>query len=69
LTNIGASDFHGVTFTFRHGDDLQLWAAFERPSDGLVSPKLRHRKSEDLHHDNDAVRQVFQLLGLNWKSE
>ena len=63
------TDFDGVTFTSRHGDDLQLWAIFERPGDGLVSPKLQHRRSEDLHHDSDAIRHAFRMLGLNWKSE
>lgn len=63
------TDFDGVTFTSRHGDDLQLWAVFERPGDGHTSPKLQHRRLEELHHDSDAVRYVFQLLGLTWKSE
>ncbi len=63
------TDFDGVTFTSRHGDDLQLWAIFERPGDGHVSPKVQHRRSEDLHHDSDAVRHAFRMLGLNWKSE
>ncbi|MCO4253240.1 hypothetical protein [Pseudarthrobacter raffinosi] len=30
----------GGTFTSRHGDELQLWAIFERPGDPAISPKL-----------------------------
>jgi hypothetical protein len=56
------TDSDARTFTSRHGDDLQLWAIFERPDDGLVSPRLRHRRSEDLYH-------AFHMLGLTWTSD
>lgn len=63
------TDLDGVTFASRHGDDLQLWAVFERPDGGLVSPQLRHIKAEELHHDSDAIKHAFRLLGLSWKRE
>lgn len=63
------TDADGVTFASRHGDDLRLWAVFERPGDPLVSPKLRHVRSEELHHDSAAIKDVFQILGLARKSE
>jgi hypothetical protein len=34
------TDFDGVTFTSRHGDDLQLWAIFERPACPGVRPYI-----------------------------
>ncbi|MET3812154.1 hypothetical protein ABIB14_003284 [Arthrobacter sp. UYEF3] len=61
------TDLDGVTFASRHGDDLRLWAIFERPGDGLVSSKLRHSRSEELHPDSNAIKHAFQLLGLTWK--
>ena len=63
------TDLDGVTFASRHGDDLRLWAIFERPGDPYVSPKLRHARPEELHHDSDAIKDAFQMLGLTWRSE
>ncbi|WP_457971696.1 RES domain-containing protein [Arthrobacter sp. D1-17] len=63
------TDLNGVTFASRHGDDLRLWAIFERPGDGFVSPQLQHIKIEELHHDSDAIKHAFQMLGLTWKSD
>jgi hypothetical protein len=63
------TDLDGVTFASRHGDDLRLWAIFERPGDGFVSPRLRHSRSEELHHESDAIKNAFQMLGLSWQKE
>lgn len=63
------TDIDGVTFSSRHGDDLRLWAIFERPGDPYVSPKLRRMRPEELHHDSDAIKDTFKMLGLTWKSE
>lgn len=63
------TDLDGVTFASRHGDDLRLWAIFERPGDPHVSPKLTHARPEELHHDSDAIKDAFQTLGLAWTSE
>ena len=63
------TDLDGVTFASRHGDDLRFWAIFERPGDGFVSPQLHHIQLEELHHDSDAIKHAFQMLGLTWKSD
>ncbi len=63
------TDLHGVTFASRHGDDLQLWAIFERPGDGLLSPQLRDIEIGELHHESEAVEHAFRMLDLSWKSE
>jgi hypothetical protein len=63
------TDLHGVTFASRHGDDLQLWAVFERPGDGLLSAQLQDIEIEDLHHKTEAVEHAFRMLDLSWKSE
>jgi hypothetical protein len=63
------TDLDGVTFASRHGDDLQLWAIFERPADPAVSPKLTRVRPEELHHDSAAIKEAFQMLGLVWRSE
>lgn len=63
------TDLSGVTFACRHGDDLQLWAVFERLGDGFLSPQLRDIKMEELHHESDARQSRLGMLGLTWKSE
>ena len=63
------ADFEGVTFTSRHGDDLRLWAVFERPGDPPVSPHLRHIRPEEIRHDSAVIRDAFQMLDLTWQSE
>lgn len=60
------TDVNGVSFRSRYGDDLTLWAVFERPNDGPVSVCLT-----DVEHrlftgaEPDFVR-AFQLLDLRW---
>lgn len=56
----------GVTFNSRHGDDLQLWAIFERPGDPPRSPKLGKPQTVELHHSSAAIHEAFQVLGLTW---
>ncbi|MFJ5857778.1 hypothetical protein ACIQCU_09340, partial [Pseudarthrobacter oxydans] len=51
------------------GSRLRLWAIFERPGDPHVSPKLTHARPEELHHDSDAIKDAFRMLGLTWRSE
>jgi hypothetical protein len=63
------TDFDGVTFASRHGDDLQLWAIFERPGDPPITPKIQDvTLEESLQHDSPEIRNAFRLLGLQWES-
>lgn len=59
----------GVTFNSRHGDDLQLWAIFERPGDPPTSPRLGQQRITDLHHDATAIQEVFEIHGLKWQDD
>jgi hypothetical protein len=63
------TDFDGVTFTSRHGDDLQLWAIFERPDDPPITPKVHDLTVEEsLHHGSLDISNAFHLLGLQWET-
>jgi len=46
------TDVDGVTFTSRHGDDLELWAIFERPGDPPTSPRLVDLETHPLSPEN-----------------
>ena len=59
----------GVAFSSRHGDDLHLWAIFERPGDPAVSPKLNPAGIFDLHHNAEAIQEAFGILRLKWRDD
>jgi hypothetical protein len=64
------TDFDGVTFASRHGDDLRLWAIFERPGDPPITPKIHDAVGEEsLQHDSPEVSKAFHLLGLQWAND
>lgn len=57
----------GVEFASRHGDDLSLWAIFERPSaDSEISPRLTQITPADLSPDTPELVAAFATLGLTW---
>ena len=57
----------GVEFTSRHGDDLRLWAIFERPSaDSDISPRLTDVRTFDLAPETPELVAAFAALGLAW---
>jgi hypothetical protein len=70
LTQSGAThlyattDVDGVTFTSRHGDDLELWAIFERPGDPPTSPRLGLLGTHPLSPENPDLLAVFEQFGL-----
>ncbi|WP_423185103.1 hypothetical protein [Arthrobacter sp. NyZ413] len=59
----------GVTFASRHGDDLPLWAVFERPGDPPVSPRLTNIQDVELGHDDPALQEAFGILRLQWNED
>ncbi len=54
------TDFDGVTFTSRHGDDLRLPAIFERPGDPPVTPNIHDVIGyEPLQHDSPEISKAL----------
>jgi hypothetical protein len=53
-------------FQSRHGDDITLWAVFERPGDPAISPCLADITRHELHVDHSEVKRAMDLLGLRW---
>lgn len=56
----------GVVFQSRHGDDITLWAVFERPGDHPISPCLSDITHHQLGTDQPDVVRAMTLLGLRW---
>lgn len=60
----GNPSFDGVRFLSRHGADLELWAVFERSTDGDRSALLREVGVEPLSADRPDVIAAVRLHGL-----
>lgn len=58
---------HGINFASRHGDDLELWAIFERPEDPSVTPQVSSVEQFDLTQDHPDVVKALEVLGLRWR--
>ncbi|HZI97807.1 MAG TPA: RES family NAD+ phosphorylase [Actinomycetales bacterium] len=56
----------GVQFESRHGDELTLWAVFERGDDGDASALLTQTRSVPLHPDDPALIEAFRVHRLFW---
>lgn len=66
-TGIDGDPFAGVRFSSRHGDELQMWALFERNGDDPRSKSLdvveQHRPDPD---DDEELRRAMELHRLTW---
>ena len=68
-THLVAVGVDGVTFTSRHGEELSLWAIFERPDDGEISPHLVDRSLEVLTPEHPELQQAMAHHDLHWLVE
>lgn len=60
------TDLDGITFASRHGDDLTLWAVFERADDPAVSPALNAITHHPLSVEHPDLQEALRILGLTW---
>lgn len=62
--------FDGIEFRSRMGDEIRLWAVFERPGDGTRSRCLTVTEdTQPVRADTPALREAFSILGLHWAQE
>lgn len=57
----------GVAFASRHGDDLRMWAIFERPGDRPISRKLTILTESEINRSDSILLHVFHLHGPHWE--
>ena len=62
------AELDGVTFASRHGDDLALWAVFERADDSAISRTLDAIEHHALSPEHADVQEAFRILGLSWST-
>jgi hypothetical protein len=64
----GAATFDGVEFRSRHGDELRMWAIFERFADSdddrptHITPDIQGT----ITPETDSIMEAFATLGLHW---
>lgn len=60
----------GVRFQSRHGDEIRVWAVFERSDDRVQSQRLRATSEPTrLHPDLPALQEVFSRFRLRWAED
>lgn len=59
-------DADGVEFRSRHGDDLRMWAVFERAGDDTTSRHLTERGLVSLSPENPELIRALDLHGIRW---
>ena len=57
----GSDLVDGIEFRSRHGDDLRMWAVFERPDDGDISPHLTDIEAIALSPETPALVGALAL--------
>lgn len=62
-----STDVDGVNFVSRHGDDLELWAVFERADDPAITLRLAAPATHALWPEHPDLVAAFELLGLRWR--
>lgn len=63
----GIGQFDGIEFASRHGDDLALWAIYERASDTDISARLMPLFDDaDIDPEDLELTRAMELLGLRW---
>lgn len=58
--------FAGIRFASRHGDEIPMWALFERDGDVPVSERLTILTEEAPFPGDPELRAAMQLHGLKW---
>ena len=58
----------GVTFASSHGDDLALWAIFERAEDPAISRTLDAIEHHALSPEHSDLQEALRILGLRWST-
>lgn len=63
------TDLAGVRFASRHGDEMRMWAIFERAGEPDVSPLLSNIEEFPLDRSTPDLLTAFRFHGLRWLGE
>ena len=63
----GEPAYDSVYFGSRHGDDLALWAIYERPGDNPHSRNLLHTHAQLVNPTDTDLQRAMRLHHLTWR--
>lgn len=63
----GSPSVAGVRFGSRHGDELGMWAIYERPGDDPSSRLLSHPEARLVDEGDPDLERAMRLHGLVWR--
>ncbi len=66
LQRLDGELFDGVRFASRHGDNLPMWAIFERPGDVPFSRRLSIQTEDGFAIADPELQRALALHGLHW---
>lgn len=66
LTDLDNDPVAGIQFDSRHGDNLALWALYERPGDGAVGSKVTPLDFGPVREDDRDLIEAMRLHNLVW---
>lgn len=58
----------GIAFRSRMGDELRMWAVFERGTDTVSDHISPDGHFQAVTEDNEELTRAFTVLGLHWKN-
>jgi hypothetical protein len=61
--------FAGIRFASRHGDEIPMWALFERDGDVPVSRRLTVLTEEGISPSDPELQAAMALHGLRWPGQ
>lgn len=60
----------GVRFNSRHGDEIRVWAVFERAGDPARSPRIQPSdEPAKVHPDHPELQEAFARFDLHWHED
>ena len=66
LTDHGQAAVDGIEFDSRHGDQLRMWALYERAADPDISPHIDVVDHCPIDAADPHLARALTLLGLEW---
>lgn len=66
LTHDGHTAVDGIEFDSRHGDQLRMWALYERATDPTISPRIDVLEHSPIDNADHELGQAVTMLGLEW---
>ncbi len=66
LSSGDGTPISGIEFASRHGDNLTLWALYERDTTSSAPPQVTAVSADPVHVDHPDLQEAMRLHRLTW---